>query len=93
MQVYEIFRQRQGVKTEYVEIPACGHSPPDEFPDKFIAAIVPFIQGLRPQDAGMLDVGAVAEAGPNSVLPAMQLGQDGPDAVPVTATQNPVQAV
>ena len=91
MQVYEIFRQRQGVKTEYVEIPACGHSPPDEFPDKFIDAIVPFLEGLRPQDAGRADVGAITEDTADAVLPAMQLAEDGPDAVPITADQNPVQ--
>jgi hypothetical protein len=44
VQVAEALRRRPVGNTEYVELPACGHVPMDEYPDQFVQILRPFVE-------------------------------------------------
>ena len=60
----------------------------DEKDAEFVSALVPFLERLSGQRAGGKDVAAITAGTADTVLPALELNLDGPDAVPVSSSGN-----
>lgn len=63
----------------------------DEKADEFVSALSPWLEQLSGQRAGSTDPAAITDGTADTVLPAMELNLQGPDAVPLTEAANPVQ--
>lgn len=46
-------QDRVDAVTEYVEFPACGHIPMDEYPEEFVTALRPFVEKVLRQSSSV----------------------------------------
>ena len=62
----------------------------DEKHEEFVAAIVPFLEAQAGQRTGG-SAAAITDGTADTVLPALELNLEGPDAVPISSSGNAVK--